>query len=88
MNMLAMVFDLGSDEDVAFEKRQLLEVHAHSHGFEIVDDLQSLFGSGQVVCVDRLGSQTKVREFMSYTTVNRLTPERIVHMQTVTLPQG
>lgn len=88
MNLLAMVFDLGSDEDVAFEKRQLLEVHAHNLGFEVIDDLQSLLGPGKVVCVDRTGMDSNVREFMSYSTVNRLTPERIVHMQTVILPEA
>lgn len=77
MPILAMTFDLGSDEDVAFERRQLLEAHAASYGFEVVDSVEAVFGPGQVICVDKSGSNIKVREFMNITQVNRLTPTRV-----------
>ena len=45
MTILAMVFDFGSDEDVAFERRQLLEAHASSYGFQIEDNVETVFGT-------------------------------------------
>ncbi len=85
MTILAMVFDLGCDEDVAFERRQLLEAHASSYGFQIEDNVEAVFGPGQVVCVDTAGSVVKVREFMDTAQINRLTPARVSSITPVTL---
>ena len=38
--MLVHFFDLGADEDVAFERLQMLQGVAVSHGFEVVGDLK------------------------------------------------
>ena len=67
--MLIHLFDLGADEDVAFEKLQMLQGAAVSHGFEVVEDPRCAVEPGFVVCVDRCLGSVKVREFHSPSTI-------------------